>query len=136
MFNPWRVLRALTHVNLVWRVMPTRLGQTNGVDRIWLHPHQSQAQRRSTLAHELAHIEMSHTRGCNPADERAAREWAARKLITMPALLDVLRWAPDLHTVAEELWVDEPTVLDRLEFLTTDERAQIIALHATIEKGA
>ena len=136
MFNPWRALRDKTHINLTWRIMPTRLGETNGSDMIRLHPWQSQVQRRSTLTHELAHIELEHTAGCHPKDEAAARQWAARKLVPMSRLMNALRWADDLHTVADELWVTEKVLLDRLDGLTPAEKQQLIDLHNSIEKGA
>lgn len=125
MFHPWRKLRQLRSVRLHWQVMQGTLGETNGIDLVWMHPHQGQAQRRSTLAHELAHIDLDHTAGCNGPDERAAELLAARWLITLPALIDALRWAVSVEEAADELWVDPATVRVRLLRLTVEEHQSI-----------
>jgi hypothetical protein len=114
-FHPWRRLGALPHIDLSWRRTPGRLGETDGAQLIRLHPDQSQVQRRCTLAHELAHVELGHVGGASPVEERAARQLAARWLVDMEPLLDGLRWADDLATVADECWVDEETLMARLD---------------------
>lgn len=103
--------------------MPGLLGRTNGVDEIHLHPDQLQVERRSTLAHELAHIELEHTQGCTGADERAALELAARWLVSLEHLVDAARWARSIHELADELWVDVDTITTRLDTLTERERS-------------
>lgn len=135
MFHPWRRLRAQPEIDVTWPVMPGRLGSTDGSTAIRMHPHQSQVQRRCTLAHELAHIELGHTGGCTPATEREAAQHAARLLIDMDDLLDALRWADDLREVAECLWVVEETLLARYDGLTSEERARIALLYAEVERG-
>lgn len=125
MFHPWRELRRLHFVRLHWQVMQGTLGETNGIDLVWMHPHQGQAQRRSTMAHELAHIELEHTSGCNGLDESAATLLAARWLIPLPALIDALRWSRSVDEAAEELWVDVTTVRVRLLRLTAAEHQSI-----------
>lgn len=84
-----------------------------------------QAERRSTLAHELEHV----ARGPAPADPvLSAREEAiidrivARRLIRMEALADALAWAHNHHEAADELWVDEATLRARLRTLADSER--------------
>lgn len=48
MFHPWRRLRALESVRLVWSATrPGLLGATDGVSLVLLHPDQSQRQRRA-----------------------------------------------------------------------------------------
>jgi len=128
MFHPWRRLRAQPQIDVTWRAMPDRLGATDGRCVIVMHPHQSQVQRRCTLAHELAHIELGHVDGCSDADERTATLLAARWLVDMEQLLSALRWAEDMREVADECWVDVPTLMARLDGLTCDERDQIRAL--------
>src|SRR5690625_5136439 len=98
MWHPWRTLRAMTHVDLYWtRALPTGvLGATDG-ERIWLDDRQLQAERRSTLAHELAHIYLDHGTSCSPAEEAVARQLAARWLISMERLLDALAWSEELE---------------------------------------
>lgn len=126
MWNPWRALKSLLHIDLVWERLPDGiLGETDVYTTIWLDPRQQQARRRSTLAHELAHIKLGHTNGCNPRDELAASIWAARKLITIDRLADALKWTQDLTELADELWVDESTVETRLKYLHPAEIRQV-----------
>lgn len=134
MFHPWRRLRGKPEIDVTWPVMPDRLGSTDGATVIRMHPHQSQVQRRCTLAHELAHVELGHVGGCSPTEERIAQHHAARWLIDLGDLLDALRWAEDLREVADCLWVDEPTLMTRLDGLTAGERAQIVALHEELDR--
>ena len=136
MFHPWRALRALTHIEVRWEAMDDRLGDTDGVHDIRLHPNQLQTERRSTLTHELAHIFLGHTDGCGDSDEKAADHWAARQLITLDALKDALKWADDLEEVAEELWVDPATLRSRLDCLTAEERQEIVDMRNNTEQGA
>ncbi|HLV05690.1 MAG TPA: ImmA/IrrE family metallo-endopeptidase [Actinomycetaceae bacterium] len=136
MWHPWRRLRALTHVTLHWQPLQGLLGATNGSNLIVMDPRQSQAQRRCTIAHELAHIELGHTGGCTGAEEAQARRLAARWLIDMDRLLDALAWSEELEEVAEELWVDLDTLYARLDGLTAQERARVVALAGRVERGA
>jgi hypothetical protein len=124
MYHPWRALRELTDWTLHWRPMHGRLGLTNWADRtITLHPDQDQAQRRSTLAHELEHVR----RGPVPSaywhrEERAVDKAAARRLITLKAMGEALAWAHNLEEAAEELWVDVDLLRVRLSHLHPAER--------------
>ena len=136
MWHPWRRLRALTNVDLSWRPLAGLLGATDGRDRIVMDPRQSQAQRRCTVAHELAHLDLGHGGGCSPVEERAARALAARWLIDMPDLLAALAWTEHLDELADELWVDVDTLLARLDGLTASERAQVAELAQRVEGGA
>lgn len=134
-FHPWRWLRARPNIDLTWSREIAEMGTTDGLARIVLHPDQLQVERRCTLAHELAHIELGHTRGCHPWDETQARQYAARWLITMDRLLDVLSWTNDLDEAADELWVDEETLRDRLDGLSEIERAMIVRRYMEVERG-
>lgn len=133
MFNPWRRLRELDHVELTWAVMPGVLGLTDGRRRILLHPHQSQAQRRSTLAHELAHLELRHGPGGSAGEERAACALAATWLVPLERLVDAARWARSMQELADELWVDVDTVETRLAILTEPERAELVRARTEID---
>ncbi len=100
-------------------------------DRVWICASCGQAQRRATLTHEIAHIE----RGDVPEylhvrEERIVSEIAARRLIPLDRLVDALRWARDLTELADELWVDEPTVRCRLDTLDPVEVAE---LHSALD---
>jgi len=108
-------------------------GVTDG-QRIWLHERLTQAERRSTLAHELAHLDLGHV-GCQPPaeEERARARAAARLLPDLDVVAEVLAWSHTLAEAADELWVDEDTLRARLERLTGEERA---AVEGRIERGS
>lgn len=91
---------------------------------IWLCRTLTQAERRSTLTHELIHVD----RGLAPVVHRAREErlvdvLAAQQLIPLPNLLHGLQWTNDDYELAEELWTDVHTVRVRRQNLTPSERA-------------
>jgi hypothetical protein len=94
MTHPWRRLRALSHINLLWHDGGP-MGETDFVaGTISLRRGLNQAELRSTILHECLHVE----RGPVPM---------------------ALAWAQgDVAAAAEELWVDEETLRDRLRFMT------------------
>lgn len=103
------------------------MGMQHGL-RIWLCATLTQAERRCTLTHELVHRE----RGPAPADcaaaareERIVDEITARRLISVPALVDGLRWTRQPRELAEHLWVDEPTLRTRMDTLDPLEVAEL-----------
>ncbi len=122
MFDPWRRLKSRPHIDVFWRRMDGRLGETDGTSLIVLHPDQSQTQRRCTMAHELAHIELGHTGGCSPVEERSASALAARWLIELPVLAEAALWAASVPELADELGVDVETLEDRIEHLDAGEQ--------------
>lgn len=129
-WHPWRTLReqhddvvVSCRYGLPDRIMGLQLG-----DRIWLSRILTQAERRCTLTHELVHRE----RGPVPTDpvgaareERMVDEISARRLITLDALVDALRWSRRSRELAERLWVDQPTLDTRLTTLDRFERAEV-----------
>lgn len=130
LWHPWRALRddhrdvdVSCRYRLPDRYMGLQLGR-----RIWLCATLTQAERRCTLTHELVHRE----RGPVPRDpagaareERVVDEIAARRLITLPALTDGLRWSRHPRELAEHLWVDEPTLQTRMATLDPVEVAEL-----------
>ena len=128
MFHPWRALRTLTYVVVVWaRPHPTAPAATDGATVIWLDPRMTQAERRCALTHELVHLEHGH-RGCQPhAVEHAVRAETARRLVSAEALLAAAPWALSLDELADELWVTPLVLADRLEHLTAAERVLLEA---------
>lgn len=106
--------------------MVGRVGETNGVDLIRLHPDQLQVERRTALTHEMVHLERGHTNGCAPAVEAGVREETARRLITLSRLLDALAWTEDWDEAADELWVTVDVLRDRIDTLTEIERAALV----------
>ena len=129
-WNPWRHIgRHYPNVTVITdQELPGPVwGQQVG-NRIWLCRRLDQVRRRCTLTHEIVHLE----RGTVPADprglareERAVDRIAARRLITLDALIDGLRWTRDPHQLAEHLWVDVPTLRTRMAALDPVEVAEI-----------
>ncbi|MBM6622629.1 ImmA/IrrE family metallo-endopeptidase [Micrococcaceae bacterium RIT802] len=122
MFHPWGELRHLAHVIVIWaRPAPGIPAATDGERRIWIDPGLSQRERRSVLVHEMVHLEHGH-RGCQSvAVERQVREAAARRLIAWERLLAEVPWARGLDELADELWVTEDVLLDRLAALSPED---------------
>lgn len=136
-YHPWRALRGLPHITLRWAVAEER-GSFDG-HTITLHPLLTQAERRSTLAHELVHLE----RGPAPPhlagrEELLVEEIAARRLVDLDDLADAIVWH-DGHAhddMADDLWVDRAILLARIRTLTEEERAYIEQIVARREGGA
>ena len=129
--HPWRDLRSRPHITLSWRDLPPGIrGATDGTSAIWMEVDLLQVERRCTLAHELAHIDLGHTTATTVAEERAARRYAANKLIDWDGLVDVFRWAHNAFEAADELWVTPEVFEDRLRALTHVERHLLAAIGA------
>lgn len=126
MFHPWGKLRSLVDVVVIWASpAPGIPAATDGEFRIWLDPRLSQRERRCALTHELVHMELGH-RGCQPpAVERQVREAAARYLVSWDQLLAETPWAMNLAELADDLWVTELVLRDRIQALSTDEVATL-----------
>lgn len=128
-WNPWQHLADYwPHITVVHRELPGNMWGLLIGNRIYLCRRLDQAARRSTLSHELVHLE----RGPVPADprgqareERAVSRIAARRLITVDALIDGMRWTRDRAELADYLWVDVPTLQARLDSLDPLEVSQI-----------
>ncbi|WP_181275969.1 ImmA/IrrE family metallo-endopeptidase [Brevibacterium oceani] len=130
-YHPWRELRSREHLELTWADLPPGVrGLTDGSSAIWMEPRQLQVERRCTLSHELAHIDLGHTTKPTVAEENATRRLAAQKLITWDALVDVFKWAHNAHEAADELWVTPEVLEDRLRFLHPNERALLALIGA------
>lgn len=129
-WNPWRhVGRHYPNVTVITdQELPGSVWGQQAGNLIWLCRRLNQVRRRCTLTHEIVHLE----RGAVPADARGlAREElavdniAARRLITLDALIDGLRWTRDLEQLAEHLWVDVPTLKTRMAHLDPVEVAEL-----------
>lgn len=129
MWNPWNTLRSLEHVSVHWsRPHPRVPAATDGDLRIWIDPRANQVERRCLLAHELVHLELKH-RGCQPpAVERAVRAEVAHRLIHLDSLIRHLPWSRGRFELAEELWVTELVLDDRLSTLTLAEHHVLASL--------
>lgn len=143
-YSPWRHLRSLVHVRLDFTDDDQLLDGADAryyatVERILMDRRLGlQVDRRCVLAHELGHAEHGDL-PCgddryDARQESRVEQWAARKLIELPALADALRWSDDPHEVADALWVTEDLLEVRLNHLHPSERAWLRdALKSTLE---
>ncbi|WP_338020921.1 hypothetical protein [Rhodococcus sp. YH1] len=95
---------------------------------IYLDCRLNQTGRRCTLTHEIIHLErgpVPHHPYFAAIEEHIVEVLSARRLITLPHLLDALAWTQHPFELAEELWTDVDTVTTRVQHLTREERAHI-----------
>lgn len=128
-WHPWRHLRDhFPHIDVHF-VDLTPLGlQGRTTHRgIELHHKSRQRERRSTLGHEVSHLE----RGPVPdhphyahREEQVVEELTARRMINLPELVDAVLWCQGRtdDEAAEELWVDHDVLQTRIRTLTPGER--------------
>jgi len=99
----------------------------------------SRAERRCSLAHAVAHLDLGHTARRNKVidkrQEAAANQLAARRLISIEQLAGVLRWTRDSHEIACELGVDLSTLRCRHQHLHPSERALLTRMAEDLEEG-
>lgn len=130
MIHPWHRLRALSHISLLWHEGGP-MGETDFLaGTISLRRGLSQAALRSTLLHECLHVERGPVpMGLAAKEEQRVRRLTAEQLLPQVAQIgDALAWAQgDLAAAAEELWVDEAIVRDRLRFMTLPAERQALA---------
>ncbi|MDM3894802.1 ImmA/IrrE family metallo-endopeptidase [Mycobacterium intracellulare] len=132
-WHPWKHAgEVYPHVTISCQhELPDRVWGLQRGHAIWLCRRLDQVRRRCTLTHELIHLE----RGAPVLADATARareegtvsELAARRLIPLAALVDAYRWCPAGHVaeLAEELWVDQPTLRIRLAALDPIEVAEL-----------
>lgn len=125
--HPWRYLRDdLPDWHVEFVTLPEGVAGETDHDRqvISIDRGLSQAERRGTLLHEAIHVVRDHV-DCDTYDDEDVEQLTARILIPLPRLLEVLVWARNSHEAAEELWVDHPLYLTRMNHLHPTERAAI-----------
>ena len=134
-WSPWAELRAHPDV-LVHRC---RLDEGDG----WWCPQErvillderlDRREARCVLAHELAHALLGHA-GCPPGyaergwlarrQEAQADRWAARRLLALPQLADVLAERLDVEAAAAALDVTAGVLRCRLDGLDPGERSAL-----------
>ncbi|MGC5249552.1 hypothetical protein ACPXB3_21815 [Gordonia sp. DT219] len=125
MYHPWREARRRLHLTIDLVELPDdHRGCING-NRITIGVDDPQAQRRCTLTHELVHDErrvFPRDRVLRAREELTVERIAARRLIQLDELVDVLCWTRRTEEVAEELWVDVPMLVALAQSLTDRER--------------
>ena len=136
MHDPWHEFHTFSDWALRWARLPSDLlGVTDFHARtVTLDSRLLQAERRCTMAHEVEHIR----RGPMPSDpvlaareEAAVDRAAARKLIGIDELGEALAWAGTLAEAAQQLWVDEDTLVARLRHLHP---AEVHYLHRRLQQ--
>lgn len=82
--------------------------------------------KRSSLAHAVAHLDLGHADTASSSfekrEENVADQMAARRLIGLDALADVLCWTRDYGEIADELLVDVTMLRVREKHLHVAER--------------
>lgn len=100
----------------------------------------SRRERRSVLAHEIAHMDLGHEHRefpwFNGRQEREADVLASRRLITVEALADAYASTHDDEQLAEALNVCASTVRVRVAHLHPSERHSIEQRIAALERAA
>jgi hypothetical protein len=120
---------AYPHITVVTEhELPGRVWGLQSGSHLWLCRRLNQARRRCTLTHEIVHLE----RGPVPADprghmreERTVSALAAQRLIPIADLVDGLRWTRNARELADQLWVDIPTLRARMASLDPVEVAHL-----------
>lgn len=84
--------------------------------------------KRCSLAHAVAHLDLKHQGGHGLLEgwmEAEANGLAAKRLITVDQLAEVLSWSKDPREIAAELVVDRATLEVRRRHIAPWERAYI-----------
>ena len=131
-WHPWRHIRQrYPHLGVTCcEPLPDDLRAAWTQTGLFLRPGLTQAQRRCALTHEIVHLERGPVPR-NPvlaaAEERIVADIAARRLIPLRSLLDAFMWTrpTNHHDLANELWVDVPTLRIRLSGLDRHEVAEL-----------
>ena len=123
--NPWAWLRSRPSIDLVWGGLPVGWrGATDG-STIWIAERLTQRERRSTLAHEITHIELGLLGPQSPVCEERVRVATARWLLPdLDAIADALADSTP-EEAATDLWVADDILATRLAHLTAGERDHI-----------
>lgn len=120
-FNPWRRLRALTHVELLWHDGGP-MGKANFRDStISLQRGMTYEERRCTVLHEVIHIERGAVpMGLASKEELLVEKQTARELLpSVKAIAEAYAWAQgDTEGAAYELGVDVDVLRTRMKYMT------------------
>lgn len=127
-YHPWRLLRDLAHVTLRWHDDGHAGWCRHSTQEVSLRRGMTQAERRSTLTHELVHLERGPAvRGYSAREEIEVSKEAARRLLPSVRVVgEALAWSLNIDVAADELWVDRGTLRTRLEHLHPAERAYLV----------
>jgi len=105
-YNPWAHAQRLGVPVLITDQLPEeQAGSTDGV-RVWLSSWLRSPSMRSTLAHELVHVELGHCRPQQKETEDLVELIAARRLVDENAWRWARRRGRDVESLAALLDVD------------------------------
>lgn len=123
--HPWRRLRELAHVTLLWHDEGPMGLTTHSTATISIRRDLTWEERRCTIQHEIIHIEGGPVpRGLrDKEEERVRRETALRMIPDIRPVGDAIAWAFSAEEAAEELGVDVPVLRYRLRHMSPMERA-------------
>lgn len=119
MHHPWRAFSAL--VDWTLQIAPLPVGLLAFTDHetrhVTLADDLEQVERRCSIEHERQHI-------LDPegSEEAVCRRTARVLLPEIRAVGEALAWAHDVAEAADELWVDEDVLIERLRGLHPAER--------------
>lgn len=134
--HPWRLLRSMPEVTLAWHEGGDAGQFDHDTMTLSIRRGMTQAERRSTVAHELHHVRRGRVWAAWRVREESACELAAaRDLIRLDRLGETLAWAHNLVEAADELWVDVPLLRTRLAYLHPAERAYLRERLDHLEEG-
>lgn len=127
-YDPWRDAGQRYPDWLIRRVDLMGLTEVTCTRRriILLDREMRYARRRCALAHAIAHLDLQHTPvglEYEAWQEREADKLAARRLIPIHALADVLRWSRVTAEIASELDVDVDMLRARVDIVHPSEAA-------------
>lgn len=117
-YHPWRDARARKHLDIrfVDHLPPGTRGRLTG-DQVEIQRHTHQDERRIYPEDPVLHAR----------EELIVERIAARRLIALDRLVEVLCWTRHTEEVAEELWVDVPMLVAMVQSLTEEEQLYIDA---------
>lgn len=125
--HPWRRLRALAHITLLWHDDGPAGVTDFDENTISLRRGMTHDERRTTVLHECLHVERGPSLNTLQEREelRVDRETARLLMPDVKVVGEALAWARDLDEAAWELSVDQAALVVRLQNLHPAERAYL-----------
>jgi hypothetical protein len=125
--HPWRMLRKLTHITLLWHDGGDAGLTDHEAGTISLRRGMTQDERRCTILHECLHVERGPILDTlEDREELRIDRMVARLLMPdIKVVGEALAWSRDLDEAAWELSVDQGTLVTRLHALHPTERAYL-----------
>lgn len=125
--HPWRRLRDLAHVTLLWHDGGKMGAVSHAGQTVSLRLDLTWEERRCTLMHELLHLANGpQPYGLRGKEEESVRRATARIMLPdIRAIGEALAWAHTPEEAAEELGVDLYVLRKRIRHLHPSERGYL-----------